>query len=218
MTASIVSMAVPVKRCARRQIERHVETRRARIVGERQHFQLAGHARLDLQRAHLVIEFDQNAARLAEAVLTCQRLGDARGNLLPDNRAARARDDHFGKPAGIDADELVRPDRLDDPLRRHRAPGAEIGRAEDRHVGDRPGIIDEVADAHDVGGHGDAGAQRRHRILRGGGIGEKADQRQRQSEKSDDGADHQTDPSHFISCEVVCNISSAAVMTLEFIS
>ena len=52
------------------------------------------------------------------------------------------------------------------------------------------GILDEVADAHDIAGHGDVGAQRRHRILRDGAIGEQAGERQRQSEKSDDGTDH----------------------------
>ena len=54
------------------------------------------------------------------------------------------------EPAGVDVDELVRTDRLDDAVGRHRAAGAEIGRAEDRHLGHCAGIVDQVADAHDV--------------------------------------------------------------------
>ena len=32
---------------------------------------------------------------------------------------------------------------------------AEVGRAEDRHVGGRAGILDQIADAHDLAGDGD---------------------------------------------------------------
>ena len=60
------------------------------------------------------------------------------------------RHDDFGEAAGVDVDELVRPDGLDDTICRHRASGAGIGRAEDRNVGGRAGILDEIADADDV--------------------------------------------------------------------
>ena len=63
---------------------------------------------------------------------------------------------------------------------------------------------------------GDVGAQRRHRVLRGGGGGE--GDREREGESADDEADHRASLSQRINCEVVCSISSAAVMTLEFIS
>ena len=49
-------------------------------------------------------------------------------------------------------------------------------------------------------------------------AGSSADEREQERENPDAEADHGQDLSHFISCDVVCSISSAAVMTLEFIS
>ena len=46
------------------------------------------------------------------------------------------------------------------PLGRHGAGGAEIGRAEDRHVGDDAGIVDQIADAHEIAGDGRFGLER----------------------------------------------------------
>ena len=60
--------------------------------------------------------------------------------------AAGARHDDFGEAVRVDADELVRPDRVENAIGCDRAGGAEIGRAENRHVGDRSGILDEIAD------------------------------------------------------------------------
>jgi hypothetical protein len=68
-------------------------------------------------------------------------------------------------------------DRLDDAVGRHGAAGAEVGRAEDRYLGHRAGIIDQVADAHDVAGDGNAGAQRRRSALCCSGIGERRRER-----------------------------------------
>ena len=188
------------------------------IVGQREHLWLAGHVRLDLQRAHVAVEVDLDVVGIAEPVLAGQRLGDAVGNLPRRYRAAGAGHDHVGKPAGVDADELVRPDGIEDAIGRDRARGAEIGRAENRHVGHRPGIFDEVADAHDVAGDGDAGLERgrgrRRRRLRG----RRAAHNEQQGERCDHQSGHGRDLSQRISCEVVCSISSAAVMTLEFIS
>ena len=54
--------------------------------------------------------------------------------------------------------------------------------------------------------------------LRRGRIGERRRQRQEDAESEDAGADHGKDLFQRISCAVDCSISSAAVMTLEFIS
>ena len=213
-----IARRLPVQLDALRHIERHVEARRARVIGQREHLQFAGHIGLDLQRAHVAVEIDQDIARIAEAVLAGQRLSDAGGDFPRGDGAAGARHDDFGKPAGVDADELVRPDRVENAVGRDRARRAEIGRAEDRHVGDRPGIFDEIADGDDVAGDGDARLERRQRRGRRGLRGRRAAQRQQQREACDHEPGHGRDPSHFISCEVVCSISSAAVMTLEFIS
>ncbi len=169
----------PPHRHARRQIERHVEARGARIVGQRRHFERAGGVLLDVQSAQRVIEVEADMLRVAKAVLALERVGDLAGNLLRRDDAACPRHDHFGEPARVDADELVRADRLDHALGRDRALGAEIGRAEDRDVGDDAGVLDDVADAHDVAGDGDVGAQRRLvAVRRRGRVGEAGGERE----------------------------------------
>jgi hypothetical protein len=213
-----IAYRLPARGGAGRQVEGDVETRRAPIVGERDDLQFTGDVRLDVERAHLAVELDGDMARLAEAVLPFHRLGDACGNLLRGDGAARARHHHFGDAAGVDADELVWADRLDHALGRDRAAGAEVGRPEDRHVGHRSRVFNEIADAHDVACDGDAGAQRRHRVLRCGRIGNQGGERQRQCQPSEREGDHDGHPPQRISCAVVCSIWSAAVMTLEFIS
>ena len=146
-----------LQRCARRQIESHVEARRARIIGERRApaIRRSRSARLAASRTSR----SKSTIMLRASPRPnwpAQRLRDACRNLLRGDGAAGARDDHFGKPRVSMSIELVRTDRLDDAFGRHRAAGAEIGRAEDRHVGDRAGIVDQVADAHDVARDGDA--------------------------------------------------------------
>ena len=68
------------------------------------------------------------------------------------NGAARARHLDLVDAAGIEADQRVRAHRFDHRFGRHRAGGAEIGRAEDRHVGDDAGMLDQIADAHEIAG------------------------------------------------------------------
>ena len=148
--------------------------------------QIAGHGRFDLQRTHVAIEVDLDIVRIAEAVLTGQRLRDASGNLLRGDRAACAHDDYVGKPAGVDADELMRSDGIDDAVGRDGTRGAEVGRTENRHVGNRPGIVDEIADAHDVASHGDVCLEYRRRRLCHGG----AAQREHDGEDCDRNARH----------------------------
>ena len=67
--------------------------------------------------------------------------------------------------------------RLDHGLGRHRSGGAEIGRAEDRHLGDDAGMLDQIADAHDVAGDGGFGFEPRPFLIgRGGGGGAEREQ------------------------------------------
>ena len=47
----------------------------------------------------------------------------------------------------------MRSHRLGDARGRYATGLAEIGRPEDRHVGDRTGVLDEIADTHDFAGH-----------------------------------------------------------------
>ena len=74
--------------------------------------------------------------------------------------AARARHRDLVDAAGVEPDDLVRPHRLGDPARRHAAGLAEIGGAEDRHLGDRAGVLDEIADAHELAGDDDLALER----------------------------------------------------------
>ncbi len=66
------------------------------------------------------------------------------------DRGARARDHDFGQSAGFHIDDLVRQHRLDHALDRDAAGLAEVGRAEDRHVGGGAGVLHQIADAHDL--------------------------------------------------------------------
>ncbi len=158
-----IARRLPLQRHAIGHIERHVEARRARIIGQRQYPQLAGGIGLDLQRAHVAVEIDQDVACIAEAVLPGQRLSDPGGDFTCRDGAAGAGHDDFGEAVGVDADELVRPDGVENAIGCHRAGGAEIGGAENRHVGDWPGIFDQIADGDDIAGDGDVGLERRHR-------------------------------------------------------
>ena len=124
-------------------------------------------------------------------------------------------DDDLGQTMGVDIDQLMRPNGLDDTVGRDRARGAEIGRAEDGDVGDRSGVFDEVADAHEIALHGGVGAQCRPIRLLGGGSAAECEQ---ERQGWDGKAEHQDGLSQRINCEVVCSIWSAALMTLEFIS
>ena len=65
------------------------------------------------------------------------------------------------KPRGVDPDERMAADRLEHGIGGYRAGIAEIGRAEDRHIGNDAGILDEIADAHDVAADDRFGLERR---------------------------------------------------------
>jgi hypothetical protein len=132
--------------------------------------------------------------------------------------AARPRDDHLGKAARVDGDEMVRPDCVDDALGCDCTACPEVRGAEHRHVGGGAGVLDQVADAHDVAGDGDVRPQRGFRRLRGGCGRPRAAKRQRQREHADDRANHGNSLSQRINCAVICSIWSAAVITFEFIS
>ena len=118
--------------------------------------------------------------------------------------------------AGVDVDELVRPDRLDNAVGRDRAAWCR-DRANGRSAPWRPrpafstrspmrttspvtmtlAVMPASARAPDP-------RPRR--------------EREQERESADAGADHGEHLSQRISCAVVCSIWSAAVMTLEFIS
>ena len=84
-----------------------------------------------------------------------ERAHDACLELLGGDRGGGAGNDDFGQAAGVEIDDLVRQHRLDHAARRHAAGLAEVGRAEDRHVGRGAGVLDEIANAHDLADHRD---------------------------------------------------------------
>ena len=149
--------------------------------------------------------------------------------------AARARDHDFGQSAGVEIDDLVRQHRLDHALDRHAAGLAEIGRAEDRHVGGGAGVLHQIADAHDLADDRHRGLERRagplrQRRVRGEALEERpvaagdlcaGDLRrggEGEGEQRECGQpDHRCSPQRIIA-EVDCSIWSAAEMTLAFIS
>ena len=148
---------------ARRQVERHVEARRARIVIQASTCKLAGRVRLDLQRRATSRSKLTEMLRASPSPYCPASACEMRAAIsVRGDGAACARDDDFGEPAGVDVDELVRPDRFDDAI--GRAPRRVVPRSGARKIGTSAtgaGILDQVADAHDVAGDGDAGAQRR---------------------------------------------------------
>ena len=90
-----------------------------------------------------------------------QRAGDLKFDVLALERARQPRHRNLAEIPGIDADHLMRPQRGEHLRGRQRAGGAEIGRAIDRDLRRRAGIVDDVADPHHVAGDGDVGAQHR---------------------------------------------------------
>ena len=106
-----------------------------------------------------------------------------------------------------------------DAARRYAAGLAEVGRAEDRHVGDRAGVVDQVADAHDLARDDRLGLQRRAAGGRSAGDLRQRRQREREAEQQQRRchADHGCLPQR-IRLEVAESIWSAAVITLAFIS
>ncbi len=54
------------------------------------------------------------------------------------------------RPRGVDPDKRVVAHRIENGVHGYGAGLAEVRRAEDRHIGDDAGILDQIADAHDV--------------------------------------------------------------------
>ena len=106
---------------------------------------------LDLDRAHLAVEVDRDFLGVAELVCARQRARDAlRCPSAAIVRLARVTTTSL-KPAGVDADQPVGAHRFDDTASTGTVPVcAEIGRAEHRRVGGDAGVLDQIADAHDV--------------------------------------------------------------------
>ena len=66
----------------------------------------------------------------------------------------------------VDRDHLMRAQRRQQSGHGERAAGANVGRAVDRDVRRRAGIVQNVADTNEIGCDGNIRAQRRRRSLR----------------------------------------------------
>ena len=146
-------------------------------------------------------------------------MGDQLLDLLGFQRAGQPRHRDLLEVAGVDADHLMRAQGVEHLRHRQRAGGAEIRRAIDRDLGRAAGIVDEVADPHDIVGDGDVGAQHRCRDhvvagLRQGRCGGRGEQGGGEQEGA---GDHHELPQRN-RLEVDCSIWSAALTTLAFIS
>jgi hypothetical protein len=142
------------------QLDRGVETARARIKVQPRQRRLGGGVRLDVERAHLVVEGDPQVLGVGDAVLAGERAQNPRFDLLRRDGPARAGHRDLFDAAGVESDDLVRAHRLGDPARRHAAGLAEIGGAKDRDLGDRARVLDEIADAHEFAGDDDLALER----------------------------------------------------------
>ena len=154
---------------AGRDVERSVEAAAARVIGGAVDAQVAARIRLHVDGAQLAIENKTDIVRIAEGELPGQRLCDAVFDFLRPDRAAGAGHHDFAEAAGIETEQRVCPHRLDHRVGRDRPGRAEIGRAENRHLGDDAGVIDQIADAHHVPGDDRFGSQHRMLLVDGGG-------------------------------------------------
>ncbi len=128
--------------------------------------------------ARLVVVGQGQTAGIGVALTAGQRPRDPGLDVLGRHRRAGARHNDFGQAAGIDLEELVRQQRVEDAIDRDAAGFAETGRAEDRNMRSGAGIFHQVADAHDLAGDcgggldGQAGRSLRPRRIRRKALGE----------------------------------------------
>ncbi len=153
------------------QLEGNIEAAAARIECNTHRTQFHLRGGLDVECAQLVVEGGGKILRVDWTILSGQRPHDARLDVLRRDQATLARHRDLCEPARIETDNMVQPYGFDHPVRRHTAGLAEIGRAEDRHVGDRAGIVDEIANAHDLAGDGGLRLEGRAFFLRPGRQG-----------------------------------------------
>ena len=92
-----------------------------------------------------------------------QRMRDLGLDVLGVDGARQSRDRDRLDILGVDADHLMRLQRGEHLRGRQRAGGAEIGRAIDRDLCRRAGVVDDIADPHHVVGDGHIGAKHRSR-------------------------------------------------------
>ena len=143
--------------------EADVEAAAARLVARRDRLQRAGVGGVELHVLHVAVEGQAEVGGVAETAAVLQRARDLKRDVLALERARQPRHrDRLDVP-GVDADHLMRLQGGDHLRRRQRAGGAEIGRAIDRDLCRGAGIVDDVADPHQVAGDGDVGAQHRDR-------------------------------------------------------
>jgi hypothetical protein len=169
--------------------------------------------------AGVAVEGQAEIGGLAEAIPALQRMGDGELDVLALQRPRQPGDGNLPEVAGVDADHLVRAQRGQHPVDRQRPCHAEIRRAIDRDCSRGAGVVDDVADPHQVARYRDIGAQHRRRdgVVAGlaqCGRGRGGEQGDGEGKRTDD---HFQRPQRNI-LEVDCSIWSAALMTLAFIS
>ena len=164
----MVSIAVPVKRSfveavpfSLQYFEGDVEAAVARLVAHDGGLHAAGVGGVEPDIAGIAVEGQAEIGGFAEAVLALQRARDLLLDVLALDGAGKPRHRNLLDVPGVDADHLVRPQRVEDMGDRQRAGGAEIRRAVDRDLRRTAGVVDDVADPHQIARHGDAGAQHR---------------------------------------------------------
>jgi hypothetical protein len=93
---------------------------------------------------------------------------DPRLDILATDDAPGAGHLDFEDLASLDAEQIVGAGGLDDPARRHRARGADVGRAEHRDRAETVGVVDKIAEPDDIARHGDAAFEcwRKRRLRR----------------------------------------------------
>ena len=147
---------------AGRDFQRRVEAAAARVVGDARDARLALGVRLDLDGARIAFEGDGDVLRRRRdcSAPTERARRRPRHRRRGISRLARVTTTSFRPSVSRPTSACGRTASIT-RLGRHRAGAAEVGRAEDRHVGDDAGIVDQVADAHDFAGDDGVGLERR---------------------------------------------------------
>ncbi len=105
------------------------------------------------------IEGQVDIGGVAEPVVMFQRMGDLKLDLFCLQGTRRPRHRNLLDIPGVDADHLMRAQCGDHLRGRQRAGGAQIRGAVDRDLRRRAGIVDDVADPHQITRNRNVGAQ-----------------------------------------------------------
>ncbi len=165
---------------------------------------------LGIDRGDRRVEDGLGAGAGCDGAAGGQIAGDQAGQHSLVDDAGAANDAYRPQAIGLEGGNADAGGSSGDGRNRHRAAGARIGRAEQKLVRLRAGIVEHIADGDHGAGHDDFGLEERSGVGRAG--------QERGGKGGDKGTRDHLSGSHQRNCVVDCIISSAPEMTRAFIS